>query len=332
MKAFLLVIFVFFFSAFLEAQVKDSTTPVTGSVTQDAGMLGVYIVVPNAQVVLSERYAGGPLPLGTDAILPWPVPANPETTYTNAQGQYVLNTAVIGREYLITVDHASYHQQIRGLLVIDPAVVMRPGPVNVVNFALIQSSQPARYPVTVTALAGTDPLPDVVVTLMPVWEPIDLCVMCAAPIGIRFYPTDTTDRQGLAVFDSISLVPYVDYNVYGSHAVSGSQSAQGLFGITGGYVTLNFGGSGICLDHNPATEAGIKCYPNPFNPSITIQITGAASRAPVRIYDLRGARVAEFKNIGGAFTWNAQAMPSGVYLVKWTGPRGSQVQRIMLQK
>jgi len=94
------------------------------------------------------------------------------------------------------------------------------------------------------------------------------------------------------------------------------------------------GDVGTILHRSPATSVGenpeglpvnitlLQNYPNPFNPSTRISFTiPHSSHVIVRVYDLLGREVATLVNEPikpGTYdiTWNAEGMPSGVYLYR----------------
>ncbi len=79
-------------------------------------------------------------------------------------------------------------------------------------------------------------------------------------------------------------------------------------------------------------------YPNPFNPSTTIQFTLALpQRAVIRVYDLLGREVAllmDETRAAGTYEvdWNANGMPSGVYLCQLTAGGSVHTTRMVLMK
>jgi hypothetical protein len=81
-------------------------------------------------------------------------------------------------------------------------------------------------------------------------------------------------------------------------------------------------------------------YPNPFNPSTTIAYGipfGTFGAASLRVYDLLGREVAvlvnEVKQAGmHSVTWNAGALPSGVYVCRLRIGNFSAVKKLLLQK
>lgn len=79
-------------------------------------------------------------------------------------------------------------------------------------------------------------------------------------------------------------------------------------------------------------------YPNPFNPVTTIAYEVAeASRISLRVYNLTGEEVAllvDQEQPAGIYrvTWNAAALPSGIYLCRLQASGFAAVQRMLLLK
>ena len=79
-------------------------------------------------------------------------------------------------------------------------------------------------------------------------------------------------------------------------------------------------------------------YPNPFNPSTTIDFEiPVDSRVVLKIYNLAGQEVATLKNetmSAGkhSITWDAKGMPSGVYFYKLTSGGQSETKKMLLLK
>ena len=82
----------------------------------------------------------------------------------------------------------------------------------------------------------------------------------------------------------------------------------------------------------------LSTYPNPFNPTTTIQVT-LPRNAPVRVavYDVMGRRVARLregpmKAGRHLIPFDGSALASGVYFVRVNTPGGTSQQRLILQK
>ena len=89
-------------------------------------------------------------------------------------------------------------------------------------------------------------------------------------------------------------------------------------------------------ENNPSFNFNI--YPNPFNPSTTIEYTiPSSSRTSVVIYDLLGRNVTtlvdSFKNAGNySVNWMANNVPSGVYFCRMESGNLFETKKMMLLK
>jgi hypothetical protein len=88
-------------------------------------------------------------------------------------------------------------------------------------------------------------------------------------------------------------------------------------------------------------EPALSNYPNPFNANTTISLSGFASgeQVALRIYDLNGREVREFRPLSGqaGVVWdgkdnNANQLSSGVYLIKAAAPSRSVTTKALLIK
>jgi hypothetical protein len=69
-------------------------------------------------------------------------------------------------------------------------------------------------------------------------------------------------------------------------------------------------------------DVSLEVSPNPFNPSVTIRISGLTPGGQVIVFDMTGRRIADLTQAfhQGRAVWNAKNMPSGLYVVKaWLG-------------
>jgi len=79
-------------------------------------------------------------------------------------------------------------------------------------------------------------------------------------------------------------------------------------------------------------------YPNPFNPTTTIQYSlGLAGPTKLMIYDVLGRElvklVDEYRPAGAhKVTWNASNMPSGVYFYRLESANFTRTQKMILMK
>ena len=79
-------------------------------------------------------------------------------------------------------------------------------------------------------------------------------------------------------------------------------------------------------------------YPNPFNPVTTLSVElNTAADVSVKVYNLTGQLVAELANSylnadNYQFTWNANMVPSGMYILRTEYAGNSSTQKLMLLK
>jgi len=81
----------------------------------------------------------------------------------------------------------------------------------------------------------------------------------------------------------------------------------------------------------------VTCYPNPFNPTTTIEMTlPTASDWSVSIINVMGQKIAEFSGYGEAgpvrISWDASQYASGVYFYKATAAKQTVTRKMMLLK
>lgn len=95
---------------------------------------------------------------------------------------------------------------------------------------------------------------------------------------------------------------------------------------------------GICEDCIPETFAINKAYPNPFNPSTTIEFSLMdASDFEISIYNIAGQKM-DILASGYAqpgiykYVWNAADFTSGVYFVRLTADKNVATQKVVLIK
>lgn len=94
----------------------------------------------------------------------------------------------------------------------------------------------------------------------------------------------------------------------------------------------------INTEELPLETALNSAYPNPFNPSSTINYSVAeAQKIRLEVYNLRGAKVAtlvEGSQMAGQYSiaFNAQNLPSGTYIVRLSTVDKVQTQKITLIK
>ena len=84
------------------------------------------------------------------------------------------------------------------------------------------------------------------------------------------------------------------------------------------------------------SDSGIKdCYPNPFNPSITINFELSEKNfTNILVYNLLGEKVDNllsdnFSPGNHSIQWNASQFPTGVYFVKLVTPSFNETRKII---
>ena len=88
----------------------------------------------------------------------------------------------------------------------------------------------------------------------------------------------------------------------------------------------------------PLTVSLHHAYPNPFNPSTTLEYSlSNAGELNITVYDMSGRVVEElvngFKDQGvGSVTWNADSHSSGVYFITMSSGQFIQTQKVVLVK
>ena len=60
-------------------------------------------------------------------------------------------------------------------------------------------------------------------------------------------------------------------------------------------------------------EVSLSAYPNPFNLSVRITLSGRDANVPVDIFDIRGERVVSLSLLDGEAIWAPDNLPAGVY-------------------
>ena len=97
-------------------------------------------------------------------------------------------------------------------------------------------------------------------------------------------------------------------------------------------------GVGNANEQVPVTYSVTRPFPNPFNPSTRFTIAlPQTSDVQIKVYNLRGQRVAELAN--GEFsagyhtiTWQSDRAPSGVYLIRVQSEFGVRLTKVLLLK
>ena len=120
-----------------------------------------------------------------------------------------------------------------------------------------------------------------------------------------------------------------------------------------GYIMPPFGNEFLAVLNNSLSDLstlsiedismpinlGIKnYYPNPFNPSITINFElSKRNYTNISVYNLQGQRIDKlvsdnFSAGNYSLKWDASAFPTGIYFLKFTTPSFSQTRKIMYLK
>ena len=88
----------------------------------------------------------------------------------------------------------------------------------------------------------------------------------------------------------------------------------------------------------PTTFKLLECYPNPFNPSLTIRLNLAEEgHYFIAIYNLLGEIVAILREdlmLPGEYRliWPPRQLPSGIYFVTVRGPNTTLIQKVVYMK
>ena len=174
--------------------------------------------------------------------------------------------------------------------------------------------------------------------------------------GTTPWPNSTPNANFAAQMDPViynGQKQELEFHVF---PVSG-QILQGLIsGVYKGIVIFDQGSSGI-NNHFWSKESGngpmlwcysqevhaegkrtaaicnVAAFPNPFNPTTTLQFARPVSSAGIMIFNMSGKVVGNFNNITGSrFEWNTANLPSGTYIAKLTSNNQNQAIKLMLQK
>ena len=89
----------------------------------------------------------------------------------------------------------------------------------------------------------------------------------------------------------------------------------------------------------PSSFVLSEAYPNPFNPSTSINLSIPESgHVSVMVYNVMGQLVSTLADgymdasDNYSFTWDGSAVPSGVYLITATTANHTSTQKVMLLK
>jgi hypothetical protein len=91
--------------------------------------------------------------------------------------------------------------------------------------------------------------------------------------------------------------------------------------------------TGINEDNSslPSQPGLLSAYPNPFNSSTTITLTGTTI-ADITIYDITGRRITTLRTDAGKAIWDASGFPSGVYFARTQAGQKAQSIKLILLK
>jgi enterochelin esterase family protein len=78
-------------------------------------------------------------------------------------------------------------------------------------------------------------------------------------------------------------------------------------------------------------QSTLKCYPNPSNGKITIELTGKTNSQSLSVLDLNGKQIRTCKITSPVITLDISTLPSGVYFVKVVGDNGIMVGNFVKQ-
>jgi hypothetical protein len=262
------------------------------------------------------------------------------TATTDPSGMFSLNIPYTLEDYEITVTKAGFHAQ---AIFTNNYPVMETFPPQIgVSFELLQDSILPETGLTVTVTQNGAPVESVSVSLYGGREPL-ICPVYLARAAAQSSGFGYTDRNGRLVLSDLSMLPYIDYvySVY-KYRQGGSLSQNGIIRLNKYWDnTLNIDLGTIAVEDAPSAveAAGISVSPNPFNPAVVISIhdgnVGATRRvAPtLAIYDPAGRMVHQAENLTSAkYTWNAQGLPSGVYILRAVAGKKTYMKKLILAK
>lgn len=127
-------------------------------------------------------------------------------------------------------------------------------------------------------------------------------------------------------------------SVYLGGIVEGAYPYTQLRAVSGYLWKLGIANTFVDEMEKPSEFALLACYPNPFNPVTTIAFdVPVSSPVEVAIYDITGKRVATIVNSvmeagKHSTTWDASALPSGVYFARMISGNFTATQKLVLMK
>jgi hypothetical protein len=166
-------------------------------------------------------------------------------------------------------------------------------------------------------------------------------------IGIHnaFMGADVAD-QAYVVIAPYSIIDSMKTGRYNGLALRPNEGAMYWVAHLGHYISWGNPTPDGCADAinaNPAKALGARmtlaASPNPFNTATTLaaNLRGTDKRASLRIYNLKGQKVADFSSAlknspTGKVVWTAGALPNGTYIIKLVSNREQFVKRVTLIK
>jgi K319-like protein/lamin tail-like protein/type IX secretion system substrate protein len=150
--------------------------------------------------------------------------------------------------------------------------------------------------------------------------------------------TTGTDSAVIKIWPTTGIDPST-YTVGTDYAITGVGSQyMSEYQLLVGYASDINGNVAICDDCAPETFALDKAYPNPFNPSTTIQFSIVdASDFEISVYNIAGQKMSVLANgyaQPGVYkqVWNAADFTSGVYFIRLTAGANVATQKVVLIK
>ncbi|MFH0920345.1 MAG: T9SS type A sorting domain-containing protein [Fibrobacterota bacterium] len=272
-----------------------------------------------------------------------PLPAETLRTVSDSLGQFSLTLPDNHTDFLVMVSLAGYQGQ-RVYTNTYESTKSLP-PVKSLSFELIEDSLLAENDLEVRVTNSGAPMESVYVSLSPGRE-VAICpmydIMAKAQadtgLGRITHYSGTTGSDGKALFSALSLNPFIDYVYNAYYYGSGNYLTQRGVVRLNRFIkpqTLEIALVPVAIEQKKDAVAaeGLTVLPNPFNPSTEIRFSNPSRNASITLYDLKGQRIAGFKDLtGNSVTWNATHRPSGLYIVKAVVGSKRFVKRVLLQK
>jgi hypothetical protein len=123
-----------------------------------------------------------------------------------------------------------------------------------------------------------------------------------------------------------------DINGDGNGELALGTTSDSTFNCVYVYTIVNIDGIDEGNGNRLPDDYSLSAYPNPFNSSTTISITGI-DKAEIGIYDITGRLIAKLAAENGKSVWEASGYSSGVYFARIIGSGGrSKSIRLVLLK